>query len=401
MRSSSLYAVESGGLYLDHNATTPVDESVLDAMLPYLRSRFANPSSGHRMGRLVREAIATAREQVASLVGAHPSQVIFTGGGSEANNLALRGGAATQSPRLVAIGATEHASVMQSAAHAAQSPGTMHRTIPVDGSGVIMEHAIHEALHACGKNPSLISIMLANNETGVLQDLQRLVPLIQEISQDQCIVHSDAVQAAGKVAIDFNALGLQLMTLSAHKIYGPKGIGALVVDKSIDLQPIVFGGRQEKGLRAGTENVAAIVGFGKAAEIAITKLAERKLQLTQLRNYFEQCLAGQISNAVVFGQAVPRLPNTSFFAVPGIDGETLLMSLDVAGVAVSSGSACESASTEPSHVLTAMGIDRELARGAIRVSLGIDNTLQQISQFVEVLKQCIGRLTTMAVLVTA
>jgi cysteine desulfurase len=195
--------------------------------------------------------------------------------------------------------------------------------------------------------------------------------------------------------VDFNELGLQLMTLSAHKIYGPKGIGALIVDKSIDIQPLIFGGRHEKGLRAGTENVAAIVGFGVAAEIATAELTERSNMLTQLRNYLEQCLSERTPGAVVFSQSAPRLPNTSFFAVPGIDGETLLMNLDLAGVAVSAGSACESASATPSHVLSAMGIDERLARGAIRVSLGIDNTLRQISQFIEVFQQSVNRLKTM------
>jgi cysteine desulfurase len=357
--------------YLDHNATTPLDGRVLDAMLPFLQLHHGNPSAVYREGRVARQAIETAREQVAQLVNAHPSQVIFTSGGTEANNLALKG--AVSSPGCLAVSAIEHASVLQPARQAGRLI-----EIAVDGDGLVSEDAMREALAA---SPQLVSVMLANNETGVIQDVARLAAMAAE---QKVPFHTDAVQAAGKIEVDIAALGVQLLTLSAHKIYGPKGIGALVFDKRIDLLPQMLGGGQEDGYRSGTENVAAIVGFGKAAELAAAELEQRRANSEALKQRLLQGLE-QIDDVVVFASGVPGLSNTVYLALPGIAGETLLMEMDRADVAVASGSACDSRKAGPSHVLLAMGIEATLAESAVRVSIGKDNTDQDIDNFLHAL----------------
>ncbi len=362
-------------IYLDHNATTPLAAEVLEAMLPYLRQHYANPSALHEPGRRARAAIERAREQVAALAGAHPSQVIFTSGGTEANNLALKGCMRGMGLRRLAVSAVEHASVREPARELGATE------IGVDEQGRVSPRHLAACLRE--QRPQLLSVMLANNETGVVQDIAGLAGMAREAG---VIVHTDAVQAAGKLRLDFAASGVHMLSLSAHKIRGPKGVGALVVDKALELAPLLSGGGQEKGRRSGTENVAGIVGFGCAAERAAANLAQRRRRLAALRDALEARLAA-IDGISVFGAAVERLPNTSFFAVDGIDGETLLMSLDVNGVAVASGSACASKQTTPSHVLMAMGVNETLARGAIRVSLGEDNTLGDIERFVAILKQ--------------
>jgi len=379
-------------LYLDYNATTPIDPLVVDAMLPFLRQQFGNPSSGHLFGEQARDALNIAREQVAALVAVHPSQVVFTSGGTEANNLALKGVAARY-PGTLAISAIEHSSVQSPAAVIRQS-GREVVTIRVNNEGVVTEQTLHEALAQKQETAlALVSVMLANNETGVLQDVARISA---ELSGSAAIIHTDAVQAAGKIKIDFNALGVHMMSISAHKIYGPKGVGALIVDKRVDWAPLFHGGGQEHGLRPGTENVAGIVGFGKAAELASAELETRRQHLLVLRQYLETQLLQALPEAVVFSRTSERLPNTVFLALPGIDGETLLINLDQAGIAVSSGSACESASLEPSHVLMAMGVDPAIARCAIRVSLGKENNKEDVDLFIEHLKRRAQNLRSMA-----
>ena len=359
--------------YLDHNATTPLDGRVLDAMLPFLQLHHGNPSAVYREGRVARQAIEAAREQVAQLVNVHPSQVIFTSGGTEANNLALKG--AVSSPGCLAVSAIEHASVLEPARQARS-----FIEISVDSDGLVTEDAMHEALAA---SPQLVSVMLANNETGVIQDVARLAAMAAE---RKVPFHTDAVQAAGKIEVDIAGLGVQLLTLSAHKICGPKGIGALVFDKHIDLLPQMLGGGQEDGYRSGTENVAAIVGFGKAAELAAAELEQRRVNSESLKQRLLQGLA-QIDNVVVFASGAPGLPNTVYLALPGIAGETLLMEMDRADVAVASGSACDSRKAGPSHVLQAMGIETTLAESAVRVSIGKDNTEQDIDNFLHALSR--------------
>lgn len=366
-------------VYLDHNATTALDERVLEAMLPFLREEFGNASSGHRYGQGARRALDTAREQVAVLVNAHPSQVVFTSGGTEANNLALKGIAGRRSPGLLAVSAAEHASVIGPAQRLSRQ-GWRLESLALNASGALDGDSLQGALE---QGPDLLALMLANNETGVVFD----VPGVAEAARSAgSVVLCDAVQAIGKLPVDFTASGAHMMSLSAHKIYGPKGAGALIVDKALDLDPLLSGGGQERGRRAGTENIAAIVGFGQAAVLAAAEQGARYAHLRGLQQHLEQRLQTEIPQLVLFAAAAERLPNTSFFAVPGVDGETLIVSLDQAGFAVASGSACGTGDVEPSHVLLAMGVERELARGAVRVSLGKDSRLEQVDAFVDQLK---------------
>jgi len=363
-------------VYLDHNATTPLDPAVLAAMLPYLQSRYGNPSSVHGPGREARAAVDEAREQVAALVGAHPSQVIFTSGGTEANNLAIKGVAntfASDGCNGLAISAVEHASVIAPARTLERGGWRLH-TVAVDADGRVLRESLAAAL---GPYTRLVSVMAANNETGVVQDIGAL----SDAARSHGVwMHTDATQAAGKMALDFEASGVQMLTLSAHKLYGPKGIGALVVDKSLDLAPLLEGGGQEAGLRSGTENVAAIVGFGMAAERARLALAERQAQMGALRLSLEVYLR-EITEVELISPDAPRLCNTVCFSVKGVDGEAMLMHLDRRGFAVSSGSACDSGTAAPSHVLLAMGIAEDVARCTLRVSLGKDSTLAEVEAF--------------------
>ncbi|MEE8378801.1 MAG: cysteine desulfurase family protein [Gammaproteobacteria bacterium] len=367
-------------VYLDNNATTPIDERVLEAMLPYLKGRYANASSGHRLGREVRAAMDVAREQVAELVNAHPSQVVFTSGGTEANNMAMKGVAARCSPGLIALSAVEHSSVNETA-EAMKKNGWLMAEIAVDHAGRIKEASLSVV---ADQAPKIIAVMMANNETGVVQNIAQVADVAQTCG---AYFFTDAVQAAGKIPLDFSASGAHLMSLSAHKIYGPKGAGALIVDKAVDMEPLLHGGGHEKGRRAGTENVAAIVGFGKASELAANDLAERQKHMRECQAYLEEQLILELPQLKFFGQQAVRLPNTTFFAIPGLDGETLLMALDQAGLAVSSGSACGTGDVEPSHVLLAMGVDREIARSAVRVSTGKDTSHDELNHFVKCLKK--------------
>ena len=373
-------------VYLDHNATTPLDPRVLEGMLPYLREQYGNASSRHEYGRAARRAIDEARQRVAFAVGAHPTEVVFTSGGSEANNLFIKGAAACLAPGTVAISAIEHPCVREPAKQL-QRAGWRLREIAVDENCRV---AGADFLAALDEKPALVSVMLANNETGAVQDVAAFAA---KAKSSRSWFHTDAVQAFGKRRIDFRALngaGVHALTLSAHKLGGPKGAGALVVDKRVELQPLIAGGGHERGLRSGTENVAAIVGFGIAAELATAQLDARARQLEALRTDLEAGLAAQ--GASIFGSAADRLPNTSHFAFAGIDGETLVGKLDRAGFAVAAGAACSSANPEPSRVLLAMGVPSALARGAVRVSLGADNSADQVRDFLAALNTTILQL---------
>ncbi len=380
-------------VYFDHNATTPVEPAVVDAMLPWLTRNFGNASSRHDFGRAARRAIDEARSQVAAAIGAHPSEVVFTSGGSEANNLLIKGAASCLTPDLLAVSAIEHPCVIKPAEQLARHGWRLHR-IAVDSDGRV-DAQDYRALLA--QRPQLVSVMLANNETGVLQDVATLAA---QANAAGALFHTDAVQAVGKVAVDFrhlNAAGVAALTLSAHKIGGPQGAAALVLDKRVEVDPQIAGGGHERGLRSGTENVAAIVGFGAACELLEKRLAAVRSQLA-LRVELENGL--RAIGATLFGEAAERLPNTVYFAWPEIDGETLVGALDRAGFALASGAACSSANPEPSHVLRAMGIAPELARGALRVSLGYANTAAQVSEFLTTLQRTVcqlQRFTAMAV----
>ncbi|MGH8461755.1 MAG: cysteine desulfurase family protein [Stenotrophobium sp.] len=366
-------------VYFDNNATTRLDPRVLEAMLPYLSGPYGNASSLHRFGRAARDAVEAARVQAAALVGAQAGEVIWTSGGTESNNLALKGVADTAAPSRVLYGITEHPAVME-AAEALKSRGWGVEAIAVDHQGVIRWDAFEQQLRAAPVK--LVALMRANNETGVVQDVARAAPMVHAAG---AWLHVDAVQAAGKIPVDFSRLGADLMSLSSHKIYGPKGIGALIRRAEVELAPLHHGGAQEHGLRGGTENVAAIVGFGVAAEIASQELEQRMTQARALRDRLEQGLHG-MAGIEIFGAGAERAPNTLQFALHGYDGEALLMKLDRKGFGVSSGSACASGRGEPSHVLLGMGITPEVAKGAIRVSVGKDNTAAEVDQFLATLK---------------
>jgi cysteine desulfurase len=365
--------------YLDYNATTPLARPVRDAMLACMEGLPGNPSSTHQFGRARRAMIDTAREQVAQLVGAQPSQVIFTSGGTEANNLALHAVTAGHAPGRIAVSSIEHPSVLEMAQHLAAG-GWQVDWLAVDTQCRVTEEALQQNIMA---DTRLVSVMMANNETGAIQDIAAIAERARVVG---AVMHTDAVQAVGKLPVNFTDSGAQLMSLSAHKIYGPQGVGALVFDKSLELVPLHYGGGQERGLRAGTENVAAIVGFGVAAELALQQLDAEHKRLQALRDALESGL-GCYPQVTVFAQQAPRLPNTVQLAVAGIDGETLLMQLDRAGIGVSSGSACSSGKDEPSHVLVAMGVEPELARGAIRISLGRDTSQQHIDAVLDQIGQ--------------
>lgn len=370
-------------VYFDHNATTPLDERVLAAMLPYLREQHGNASSRHEFGTVARRAVDQAREQVAAIVGVQTAQVIFTSGGTEANNLFIRGAAAGLTPTQVAVSSIEHPCVTAPAQELARHGWTL-RSLKVTRDGTIDLADVDAALAA---PTGLVSVMLANNETGVIQDVAAVGVRARRAG---AVMHTDAVQALGKIPVDFAALNVQAMTLSAHKIYGPKGAGALVIDKRLDLRALLAGGGQERGLRGGTENVPAIVGFGAACELAAGRMAELGVRLAALRDRTERGL--RQLGAVIFGEGMPRLPNTSYFAFRGITGETLVIELDKTGFAVGSGAACSSASHAPPATLLAMGVEPELARGAVRFSAGAANTPEQVDAFLQALAAVTRRL---------
>ena len=372
-----------GHVYFDHNATTQIDARVLDAMLPWMRTQSGNPSSRHQYGRAAREAVAQAREQVARACGAQASQVVFTASGTEANNLAIKGLADHVHHGQILSSAVEHPCVIRSAI-AMRALGHTSNSIPVSGDGKVDRAQFKTQL---SQATSLVSVMLANNETGVLQDVAELAEIARAHGS---LMHTDAVQALGKIDLNFNDLKVHAMTVSSHKLQGPQGAAALILDKRVDIQPLLHGGGQERGLRSGTENVAAIVGFGLACELAIQQLADYQRHTLKLRTQLEAGLASM--NATIFGAQSNRLSNTSFFAMDGIEGETLVVALDRKGYAVASGSACSSDSTEPSAVLLAMGVHEDVARGAVRLSLGAQNTAHQVADFLQQLQQEILRL---------
>lgn len=374
--------------YLDFNATTALDERVLAVMLPYLGARFGNASSRHEYGRHARQAIEQAREQVACAVGARAENVFFTSGGSEANNLFIKGWS-VPGPGRAALSAGEHPCVGR-AAEALRRQGWQIETLPLTTQGGV------DVPEACARmrvlRPLWMSVMLAHNETGAIND----VPALAEFARQHGIaLHTDAVQALGKMPVDFRALGVQAMSVSAHKIHGPQGVGALILDKRLELQPLIAGGGQERGLRSGTENLAAIVGFGEACALLCAELPERIKKMSAVHQTLEAGLRQQ--GAQIFAQESVRLPNTSFFAFAGIDGETLVAKLDRAGFAVASGAACSSAQVEASPSLLAMGVEPALARCAVRVSVGACSTLTEITDFLQALGQTVQALQTLLV----
>ncbi len=379
--------------YFDHNATTRVDDAVMEAMLPYFQQEFGNASSRHAYGTTARRAIERAREQVADTVGVQPIQVIFTSGGSEANNLFIRGAADSLKPDHIFISGIEHPCVLKPAQALAQRSGdrwVIHQ-LAINQLGQVDVDVANEAMAA--QKPALVSVMLANNETGVIQDVEAIAAIARSRNKD-VYVHTDAVQGLGKIPVDFAALNVHAMTLSAHKIYGPKGAAALIVDKRLLLKPLIYGGGHENGLRSGTENVPAIAGFGVACELAKARTMETAQHVAQLRERLEQGLADM--GAVIFGAGAERIPNTCYFALPDMEGDTLVVKLDKVGFAVASGAACSSVNPGQSHVLEAMQVDPLLARCAVRVSFGRGNTMAQVEAFLQAIKEIVAALRGMS-----
>jgi cysteine desulfurase len=351
-------------IYLDHNASTPVRPEVAEAMLQALRDLGANPSSAHRDGQRVRAAVERAREQAAALVGAKPAELVFVSGGTEGDHLAIVGSAWAQRERSkhVAFAAIEHHAV-HGAVHVLESLGWTHSVLPCEPSGFTRPDAVNDL----PSGVSVLSLMLANNETGVMQPVAALAARARARGMR---VHCDAVQGTGKVPVDFESLGVDYLVFSAHKFGGPKGAGALVVRKGAPLEPLFRGSAQEHGLRGGTENVPGIVGLGAAAELAARGLSEESARLLALRKGFEAELRLAVPDLVVHGEQAPRLPNTVNVSFPGARADHMLLALDARGVAASAGAACASGGVEPSPVLAAMGVPRELAICALRFSLG-------------------------------
>jgi len=386
-------SMRSKMIYLDHNATSPLLSRAREAMLATLDAT-ANASSVHAPGRNARARIEEAREKVARLVNTRTAGIVFTGGGSEANALALRGavaGALAAEDRItrIFVSAVEHESVRANAHALAESVAGIRLTeFPVHPYGSVDVSAFRLQLMQ-GKGRALISIMAANNETGIVQPIESVISAVRKECGDDALIHIDAAQFVGRLPISFDALGVDYLTVSAHKFGGPQGIGALVMRESAPLAAFSVGA-QEMGRRGGTENVAAIAGFGAAAEdvIAATENAKR---LRSLRDGFEAKLREFAPDAVIFGESTERLPNTSNFAVPGLTAETALIALDLDGIALSSGAACSSGKVRPSHVLAAMGVGETLARCGLRVSLGLSNSEEDIDAALSALKRLVER----------
>jgi cysteine desulfurase len=369
-------------IYFDHSATTPLDSRVLEAMVPFLGGSFGNPSSLHEEGRAARKAVEVARAQVASLIGANPEAIIFTASGTESDNLALIGAVrASGKPGHIVTSSIEHAAILETCRFLARS-GTKITHLPVNGDGLV---GASDLLRALQSNITIVSVMAANNVVGTLQPIEELAYLSK---LHGVLFHTDAVQAGGRMLLDANLLRVDLLSLSAHKLHGPKGIGALYVRKGTRLAPVVFGGGQERGLRSATENVAGIVGFGAAAEIAQNELREEGTRLTGLRDLLWNQVRRALPQAYLFGHPINRLHGHLSIGFSGQEKQvgSLLAALDSAGVAVSAGSACSAHhSGEPSGVALAMGYDAERARGLIRISLGRFNTREEVNRFVAIL----------------
>ncbi len=371
-------------VYLDNNASTPVLPEVLEAMCPFFSARFGNASSIHRHGQDSRAAVERAREPVARLLGGHPSEIVFTGGGTEADNLAIFGVAGAGDHIITST--IEHHAVLNACKHL-EDLGCEVSRVPVDRRGLVDPDDVRRALRA---NTKLISIMMANNETGVLQPVQEFGKIAAEAG---VYFHTDAVQAAGKIEIDVNRIGCDLLSISGHKMHAPQGVGALYVRRGTALQPMIYGGSHERSRRAGTENVPGIVALGKAAEIAREGLERGKTALmSALRDQLEQTILAAVEAAAVNGEAAPRVPNTTNIYFDHIDGEALVIALDLKGLAISTGAACSSGAIEPSHVLLAMGVRPDRARASVRFSLGQQNTSDEVEFALSLVPATVARL---------
>lgn len=385
-------------IYLDNSATTPVDPEVLEAMWPYFSEDFGNASSVHLFGQKAKAAVEQARAQVAQLIGAEPREIVFTSGGTESDNLAIKGAAEALKDygRHIITSNIEHPAVL-STCRALEKRGFDVTYLPVSDLGIIDPNDLQAALR---DDTILITIMAANNEIGTRQPIQEIGRLVQAIRAERQTrypyFHTDAVQAVGKVPVDVHDWAVDLLSLSGHKIHAPKGVGALYVRQGVRIESHLHGGHHERDRRAGTENVTGIVGLGKAAELARQHLPERLERMRALRDYFEAEVARRIPDVVFNGDRDQRVPNISNCSFCFIEGEALMIRLDLRGIAVSTGAACASGSIEPSHVLTALGCERELARGSIRFSLSKNTTVDEIERVLEVLTEEVEALRQMS-----
>src|SRR5229473_966704 len=375
-------------VYLDNNATTPVLPEILDAMRPYFGEQFGNASSIHHHGQETRAAVERARESVAELLGCRASEIVFTSGGTEGDNLAIFGmmGGLVKPREHVVTSTIEHHAVLNSCKHLAEK-GIEVTSLPVDGRGLIDPDDLRRALRP---NTKLVTIMFANNETGVIQPVEELGKICSEA---EVYFHTDAVQAAAKAPIRVKEIGCDLLSISGHKIHAPQGVGALYVRKGTTLEPMLHGGSHERSRRAGTENVPGIVGLGKAAELAVQGFKNGEIaRMAALRDSLERAILQNVEGAGVNGDGAPRVPNTSNIYFDYIEGEALIISLDLKGLAVSTGAACSSGAIEPSHVLTAMGLRPDRARASIRFSLGKQNTTEDVEFAIELVPASVARL---------
>ncbi len=378
-------------VYLDHNATTPVAPEVLAAMLPYFSEEYGNASSIHTFGQHARGAVEEARESVAELLGGRPAEIVFSSGGTESNNHAIFGavGAAHGGPKHVITSAIEHSAVLDPCS-ALEKRGVVVTVLPVDREGVVNPEDVRRAIRP---ETVLITIMLANNELGTIEPMEEIGKIA---AQTGVTLHTDAVQAAGKIPIDVKKLGVHLLSISAHKLYGPKGVGALYVRKGTRLEPLLYGGHSERDRRPGTEDVSSIAGLGKAAELALTHMKEEGRRIAALRDRLENGLLERIPHARVNGYRARRTPNTTNLTLPFIEGESMVIALDLKGLACSTGAACSSGSVEPSHVLTAIGLAPEDARATLRLSLGHQTTDEEIDFALDTIPPVIDRLRQMS-----
>ncbi|HIE50221.1 MAG TPA: cysteine desulfurase NifS [Armatimonadetes bacterium] len=378
-------------IYLDHAATTPVHPEVGEAMLPYLTERFGNASTLYSFGREAKEALEEAREKVASLIGANPQEVFFTSGGTESDNWALIGVmfARERKGRHLITSAIEHHAVLETCRFL-ERRGFEVTYLPVDADGLVDPEEVKKALRP---DTVLVSIMHANNEIGTIEPLEEIGEMLQ---QREVLFHTDAVQTVGSIPVDVKALQVNLLSLSGHKLYGPKGVGALYIRRGTRIWPFIHGGGQERNRRAGTENVAGIVGLGKACELAAVDLEERAERLKQLREQLIEGLFARIEDIRLNGHRTRRLPNNVNICVEGVEGESMLLMLDWEGIAVSTGSACSSGSLEPSHVLEAIGVPPAIAQGSLRFTFGRENSEEDVERVLEVLPPIVTRLREMS-----
>lgn len=380
-------------VYLDHSATTPVRKEVADVVYTYLTTYFGNPSSIHSYGREAKKALEIAREQVADLIGAKPEEIIFTSGGTEADNLAIIGAAFANQKKgkHLITSAIEHHAVLDCFKYL-EKQGFNVTYIPVDENGLVNSKDVANAIT---DQTILISIMHVNNEVGTIQPIKEIVEIAKSKNKN-IIVHTDGVQSVGKIPVDVNDLNVDLLTVSSHKIYGPKGVGCLYVRKGTKIEPRYFGGGQERKRRPGTENLPGIVGFGKAAELAKQELEQEMKKLTELRDMLINGIIERIPDVKLNGDPTKRIPGNVNVSIRYIEGEALLLSLDMKGIAASSGSACTSGSLDPSHVLLAMGIPHEIAHGSLRMTLGRDNTKEDIQYVLDTLPEIVKKLRAMS-----